>query len=276
MSFMLHTGGGDKDFIATRGGNGCVVKNIYYQGHAVHASGAYNGINALYAANLGMQAINSLRETFRDEDRIRVHPIITKGGTAVNAIPSDVRMESYVRGSNMPAILAANRRVNRALAASAAAMGAQVHLQDRPGYAPLNNDTNLNRIAVQAMKLISPEDRIHVDDSWSTGCTDMGDLSAVMPAVQPYACGAAGTGHGNDYRIEDPERACVNAAKCYLLMLRLLLENDAAEAKKVVSEAKPVYSSFKEYFDTIDRIMLDRDAVTQNEDGTITLSYVNE
>ena len=276
MAFMLHTSGGDHDFVVTRGGNGCVVKNVYYQGRAVHASGAYEGINALYAANLGMQAINALRETFRDEDHIRVHPIITKGGTAVNAIPSDVRMESYVRGASMEAIIKANKCVNRALAASAAALGAQVRLEDRPGYAPLNNDKNLSRIAEEAMRTVSPaEGKVVVNDGWGTGCTDMGDLSAVMPACQPYACGAVGTGHGNDFRIADVNRACVNSAKAQVMMLHLLMKNDAAEARKVVDERQPVYTSIREYFETVDKITLDQDAVAANEDGTLTLTFAN-
>jgi metal-dependent amidase/aminoacylase/carboxypeptidase family protein len=48
------------------------------------------GINALYAAHIGLAAINALRETFRDEDTIRVHPIITHGGSQVNVIPGEV------------------------------------------------------------------------------------------------------------------------------------------------------------------------------------------
>ena len=61
--------------------NGCLVKKIKYIGKAAHAGvNPHEGINALYAANLGMMAINSLRETFQEKDYIRIHPIITKGG----------------------------------------------------------------------------------------------------------------------------------------------------------------------------------------------------
>ncbi|HEU5322318.1 MAG TPA: M20/M25/M40 family metallo-hydrolase, partial [Methylomirabilota bacterium] len=60
--------------------NGCIVKTVRYIGRAAHAGGApHIGINALYAANIGLAAINAVRETFRDEDSIRVHPIITHG-----------------------------------------------------------------------------------------------------------------------------------------------------------------------------------------------------
>ena len=33
-----------------------------------------------------------LRETFRDADTVRVHPIITHGGSSVNSVPADVRL----------------------------------------------------------------------------------------------------------------------------------------------------------------------------------------
>ena len=59
-------------------------------------------------------AIHANRETFRDEDTIRVHPIITKGGEAVSAVPADVRMETFVRGKTLDAVMGANRKVDRA------------------------------------------------------------------------------------------------------------------------------------------------------------------
>ena len=43
---------------------------------------------------IALTAIHTQRETFRESDAIRVHPIITKGGEAVNIVPSDVRMET--------------------------------------------------------------------------------------------------------------------------------------------------------------------------------------
>ncbi|HCS72359.1 MAG TPA: amidohydrolase [Clostridiales bacterium] len=274
MAFMFHTSAGKHLFSAKRGTNGCVVKNINFKGVASHAGGSpHAGINALYAANLGMQAINSLRETFQDNDHIRVHPIITKGGEAVSAIPSDVTIESYVRGANLDVITEVNKRVNRALASSATAMGANVILSDRPGYAPLINDKNLLQIAESAMKMIAPAEEVSITDNWGTGCTDMGDISAVMPAIHPYAGGAVGTGHGNNYYIEDPEKACVNSAKCQLIMLYMLLSDNARKAKKVIAEKDVRYLSKQAYFEAIDAITQDKKAVIYNEDGTVLLDY---
>src|SRR5438309_9731208 len=124
--------------------NGCIVKTVRYIGRAAHAGGApHMGINALYAAQIGLAAINAIRETFKDEDSIRVHPIITHGGSQVNVIPADVRIETYVRGKTVEAILDANRKVDRALRAGALALGATVEIETLPGYMPMHCDDTM-------------------------------------------------------------------------------------------------------------------------------------
>jgi amidohydrolase len=124
--------------------NGCTVKTVRYIGKAAHAGGMpHRGINALYAANIALSAINAIRETFRDEDTIRVHPIITRGGSQVNVIPADVRLEMYVRGKSIQAIADADRKVDRALRAGALALGAKVEIETLPGYMPMHCDATL-------------------------------------------------------------------------------------------------------------------------------------
>ncbi|MBR5537159.1 MAG: amidohydrolase [Clostridia bacterium] len=275
LAFIVHTSYGEGDFEAPNlGDNGCVFKNATFLGKAAHAGFApYRGINALYAANLAMNAINALRETFREEDYVRTHPIVTKGGSVPNAIPSVVTVENQVRASNMAAILATNEKVNRAMAGAAAAMGAGLKITDRAGYAPLQNNRRMSELFCRAANLLCPDHPIETVETWSTGCTDMGDVSCLMPALHPYCIGAAGPAHSDDYRIESVEKACVNSAKVQLAMLELLLENGAAEAKAIVENYKPVYNSVAEYMADLDRLMLDKDAVQMNEDGTITLNY---
>ncbi len=276
IALLVHTGGGDHPSIAlTPGSNGCVTKNINFVGVSAHAGGSpHLGVNALYAASQAMNAANALRETFQEKDTIRFHPIITKGGGAVNVIPNDVRMESYVRGASLEAIKEANTKINRALAASAAAMGANVVLKDRPGYTPLENEEQLYDLTCEIVKQCFGEDAL-VKRGRSTGCTDMGDVSAVMPTVQPYASGACGVGHGSDYRIADPESALVMSAQYQVLMAEALLSNNAELGKKIIQNAKLRFSSMEEFFHAIDGLFLDKEAVKQNEDGTITLDYQN-
>ena len=75
VAFMIHTSStaGSHSGGVSKGSNGCIAKTITYTGVSAHAGGSpHKGINALYAANQGMNAINALRETFIDEDHIRV------------------------------------------------------------------------------------------------------------------------------------------------------------------------------------------------------------
>ena len=276
IALLVHTSNSEHKGIGVGvGNNGCLTKNINYEGVSAHAGGApHLGVNALYAANLGLNAVNALRETFQEKDTIRFHPIITKGGGAVNAIPNDVRMESYVRGASLEAIKEANTKINRALAASAAAMGANVVLKDRPGYTPLENEEQLYDLTCEIVKQCFGEDAL-VKRGRSTGCTDVGDVSAVMPTVQPYASGACGVAHGSDYRIADPESALVMSAQYQVLMAEALLSNNAELGKKIIQNAKLRFSSMEEFFHAIDGLFLDKEAVKQNEDGTITLDFQN-
>ena len=103
MAMMIHAGNmpEGKYLTINPGCNGCVVKNVTFEGVASHAGGSpEKGINALYAATTAMTAANALRETFLDNEHIRFHPIITEGGAAVNAIPERTKVETYVRGAS--------------------------------------------------------------------------------------------------------------------------------------------------------------------------------
>lgn len=111
-----------------------LVKTIQYVGKTAHAADAPDqGINALNAAMLGLMGINALRETFREADVVRVHPIITKGGDLVNSVPADVRIETYVRAKTMEAIEATHKKVDTALKAGGDAVGAQTVIDTMPG-----------------------------------------------------------------------------------------------------------------------------------------------
>ena len=273
IAFIVHTSG--KGVLSGgAGSNGCIIKEATFMGKSSHAGGSpHNGINALYAANCGMQAANCLRETFPDADHIRFHPIITQGGAAVNAIPDRVVTESYLRASSMEAIARENRKVNRAFAGAAAAMGAQVHLWDHHGYAPLIQNPTMNTLLHEVGAGIMGEDLMSFTDNWGSGCTDMGDVSCVMPALHPSIGGGAGVFHGKDFRVSDPVMACVTSAKVQAAFLVRLLENDAAEAKRVLSEGRQDYPTIAEYLAQIDDLCIDKQAVVYDEERGAQLTF---
>lgn len=219
--------------------NGTVAKKIQFLGKGSHAGGSpHLGINALNAATLALSAIHYNRETFRDADTVRVHPIITKGGEAVSAVPAEVRMETFVRGKTLDAIMDANRKVDRALRAGAMAVGAGVRIQTIPGYMPLAQNGQMNEIFRPiAAQLVGDEGVGHV--AHRTGSTDMGDISQIMPAIHPYVGGATGLGHGADYVVQDYQLAVITAAKAMAATVVDLLGDGASAGNKVVAEHRP-------------------------------------
>ena len=241
MAMMIHTTPRPEEGKAgvPASNNGCIVKTVRYVGRAAHAGGApHMGINALYAAHIGLMAINAVRETFRDEDTIRVHPIITHGGSQVNVIPGEVRIETYVRGRSMEAIFDANVKVDRALRAGALALGAKVEIETLPGYMPMTCDPIMARhFRDIAGDLFGAENYRQIGHR--TGSTDMGDLSQVMPILHPYIGGARGTGHGADWAIVDKPLAYLGPAKALAAMVVDLMSDGAAAAREVIGKARP-------------------------------------
>lgn len=267
IAFMIHT---SSSFHAAKGGVGCMAKCITYKGKAAHAGGSpWAGKNALYAATCGLNAINAIRETFKESDVIRVHPIVTAGGSMVNAIPETTTIESYVRGATFDAIVDANKKVNQALCGAALSLGCNVDIADIPGYAPLYNAEDMIKLAADAAKDAIPEYEFPVSDYFSSGSTDMGDLCCVMPVIHPYAGGSIGTSHGNDYYIDDPVAACVGSAKLQVGMLYLLLSDGAKRAKEIIENFEPMFKSQKEYLSYVDSLNRSGDRIEYTEDSAV-------
>ena len=273
MAFMIHTAGGNEpNFNIDRGSNGCIAKTMTFEGVSAHAGGSpHKGVNALYAANLALNAANALRETFLDDNHIRFHPIITRGGDAVNAIPETATIESYVRGASMREIVKVNKKINRAMAASAAAIGAKLHLRDIPGYWIRQYPEDFRLAFEEAAKLVI--DNVKLNEGWDTSCSDMGDVGAVMPTIHPIVSGSVGKAHGNDYYIIDGETACVKSAEAQLVLLSILLKDNAERAKKIIANYKPEFASMQDYFDFMDKLNIDDEVVTYDGEDKVILKY---
>ena len=279
LAFMVHGGvagpGKNTEFSCTSGNNGCIMKTVKFKGKSSHAGGSpHLGINAQYAAMLGMQAANNLRETFQEKDMIRFHPIVMGANCAVNIIPDEIVLESHVRAKTIAAIKKENVKLNRAMAGAALAMGAGVEISDRPGHSPAYHDPAFMQLAEQCCKDLVGDDKVAFDyKAWQTGTSDFCDVTQVMPGVQFNCMGASGTVHGIDYQVSDPERLCVNSAKAQLFVADALLGNGAAAAKEIIENYHPVYASISEYLESINELILDKDVVKYEEDGNVSVDF---
>lgn len=242
MAMMVHLAtDNDSSRTAHVGGtsNGFIGKMIRYIGREAHAAGApHEGVNALNAAMLAVMAVNAQRETFRDEDYVRFHPIITKGGDLVNIVPSDIRMESYVRARTLEAMLDANFKVNRALKAGADAVGADVEITDLPGFMPMINEQIMTDLfSANAASIIGADGIKQLNHHAAS--TDMGDLAHIMPVIHPWIGGVKGSAHTREFEVVDPEMAYVISAQCMAMTVIDLLADNAESAEEVLKTFEP-------------------------------------
>lgn len=248
-AMMVHAQGntpGNEVFV-DGGSLGFVAKTVEFIGKAAHAGGApHEGVNALNAAMAAMMCIHAQRETFRDEDRIRVHPIITNGGELVNVVPANVTMETYVRGASFEAINDAAAKVDRAIKGSAYAIGAEAEITDFKGYLPLCQDKALGAIFAENAAQFTERENIHYGIDM-VGSTDMGDLCHLIPAIQPTMGGWIGNLHAKDFAPTDTTLAYINPAKIMAMMVIDLLYDGATAAKEIKAAFVPKLTK-EEYF----------------------------
>lgn len=272
IAMMVHLRGAPLKLSCPTGTHGNVRKKATFIGRSAHAGGSpHKGINALYAATTALSAANAIRETFEEKDAVRMHPIIAKGGNVVNAIPDEVVVENMIRSADYEAVAKINRKINRAFAGAAAAMGCRLQLEDVAGSAPRINDKNLMKVFHDVALNFFKEEEMQFDHVWGKSSSDMGDICNVLPSVHPYIGGAVGVGHTPGFLVEDAYTACVIGAKIISGVLKQLLMENAALANKVIAEKKVPYASKEEFFKAKDALDFVGDGVVYNEDGTVTL-----
>lgn len=246
IALMFHLGSivDGKKCIIKGMSNGFIEKEITFIGKSAHSGKSpHLGINAATMANLAINNINAIRDTFKDEDKIRVHYIINHGGDAVNVVPNKVTMEAMVRANNTTAMVDANKKFNRCIEAAALAIGGQAQVEDFIGYLSLQTDDSLNAIFKQNIieYLNIKEDEI-IDVNTGSGSTDMGDLSQIIPCIHPYIMGATGDFHTKDYCLVDEEMVYIKSAKALALTLIDLLYDNAKKGNNVIKNFKPKYT----------------------------------
>jgi amidohydrolase len=189
--------------------NGFVAKTVRFKGRSAHAGMApHQGVNALNALALAIMNINAQRETFREDDVVRVHQIVTRGGDVVNVVPDDVRMEMFVRARSVEAIRDAHDKVDRALRAAAMAVGAEVEIVTVPGYLPRVRETALTGVLAGNFARLIGAAHLEIEGH-APGSTDTGDLSHLMPMAEVKAGGFHGTFHTASHRVADEELAYI-------------------------------------------------------------------
>lgn len=230
--------------------NGVLHKSVRYIGKSAHAGLApERGINALEAALCGMNNINAMRESFSEKDCVRIHYIITKGGSSPNIVPDDIRIEGGVRASTVEAMFKVNERVNRAFRMGAESVGAGIEIDDSAGYyLPCHQSEPLGEVYLRnAREILGAENVENVFGQHRGSSTDCGDVASLIPLLHPYFGGAVGAPHGADFDIVNEEAAYVYPAKIAAATIIDLLNNNAEKAKQIKDNFVPSFTSREDY-----------------------------
>ncbi len=233
--------------------SGFISKLIEIHGKAAHAAAAPDlGINALNGAMLGIMAVNSLRETFREEDYVRFHPIITSGGDLVNVVPDFVRMESYVRAASAAALSGYNEKIDNALKSGAAAVNARCEISSFPGYLPLYQDQKMTSYLQENCNEIFGADHVIIPPQ-DAASTDMGDVSHLIPVIHPWVGCIKGALHSADFDVVDKKTAYIKTTQVMAMTLVDMLFDKAEGLESVLADFKPRMTK-EEYIAYMDSI----------------------
>lgn len=222
--------------------NGYSAERVTVRGKAAHgAIDPWNGVNALSITTSAIQMMGLMRETFREEDHVRLHNVIRKAGDVINSVPDEAIVETKVRAASLDKICEITDMVNRAYAGSAYAFGGKIEMEKLQGYMPIIPRAADNAL-IEAADDLGLNYRTVQKGDFNNACTDVGDLSHIVPVVNFTFKGFEGKLHGADFKITDPEKAYILPAKLLALTVYKLLKNGGQEAKKITKSYTPVFN----------------------------------
>jgi amidohydrolase len=196
VAMMAHPGPVD---IADAPAFGVAHVDVEYRGKAVHASTfPEQGVNALDALVTAYQAIAQLRQHIRRDARL--HGIISHGGDAANVVPEYTKGVFYVRALKPWYLEELKKRVQGCFEAGALATGCTmtVDWHAESEYAPLKNNPTMAGVYRRNAEELG-RSFFNMKDV-TTGSTDMGNVSQVVPSIHPsWGVGAPALNHSAEF-----------------------------------------------------------------------------
>jgi metal-dependent amidase/aminoacylase/carboxypeptidase family protein len=214
-----------------------------FKGKSAHAAASpHKGVNALRGVLLTFNCVDSLREHLRQD--VRIHGIVTKGGTAVNVVPELAQAEFACRALDTATMENAYAKIVNCAKAAELGTGSTLEFKE-PRVAlkapitvpPLLNEveTNLNTLGIAKSQFRSSDE---------FGSSDLGMVSYAYPTVNlTFKIAPDGTaGHSDALReaanSDEGWKATIIAGKAVALSAYDMLTNSA--------KLKAVQDGFKE------------------------------
>ncbi|WP_312498359.1 M20 family metallopeptidase [Enterococcus sp.] len=160
--------------------------DIKFYGRASHAAAApEKGINALEALIQVFNGINGLRLHLPKD--VNIHGVITDGGVAANVVPEYAAGRFYLRASNRATLNDVYEKVENIVKGAALATGATYDF----GLFQNSVDDVIVTPSFDALFFAHaadagvPENEIDTEAKTSLGSSDVGNVSQVIPTIQP-------------------------------------------------------------------------------------------
>ncbi len=158
--------------------------DIEFFGRASHAAGApEKGINALDGIIFVYNGINALREHLSDD--VRIHGIITHGGDVANVVPEYASARFYLRAAKRSTLNDVYQKVENIV------KGAALMSNTTYKFGLFQNSVD-NTILVRSFDKVYEEQLKRYNEKFtprdkgsSIGSTDVGNVSQVIPTIQP-------------------------------------------------------------------------------------------
>lgn len=214
-----------------------------FKGKSAHAAASpHKGVNALRGVLLTFNCVDNLREHLRQD--VRIHGIVTKGGTAVNVVPDLAQAEFACRALDTATMENAYAKIVNCAKAAELGTGATLEFKE-PRVAlkatitvlPLLNavETNLNNLGIAKSQFKNSDE---------FGSSDLGMVSYAYPTVNlRFKVAPEGTSLHSDAMREaantdEAWKSTLIAGKAVALSAYDMLTNPA--------KLKAVQDSFKE------------------------------
>ena len=154
-----------------------------FAGKAAHASAdPWEGVNALDAVIQTFNNVSMLRQQIRPDARI--HGIVTNGGAAPNIIPEAAACLFYVRAAQLDYMWALHKRVVACAEGAAKAAGCTLKVVEyENAYEPMKRNATLLDLFRANMQALGVAESPEIKDR--LGSSDVGNVSQVMPTIQP-------------------------------------------------------------------------------------------
>jgi len=184
---------------------GFLYKKYNFIGKATHAGfDPFSAKNAYNMSTLFNVAVGLARQQVKDEEMVRINPIVMNSDMSTNVIPNQITVGTDVRTKSIDYLKEVAIKLDAAAKGSALALQGEVEITTQMGYLPFIQNRYLSEFVREAYKTTDEIVAI-LNERAISAAGDIGDLSFMIPSIQIGYSGFTGTIHGDDFIDIDPE-----------------------------------------------------------------------